>query len=423
MSRPLADVLRPQTIEDVVGQEHILGKDKALYKIIKSGKIPNMIFYGPPGVGKTTVAQIIANQTRMRLHKLNGTTASVNDIRGIIEEVGTLAAYDGILLYIDEIQYFNKKQQQTLLEFIENGSITLIASTTENPYFYVFSAILSRSTVFEFQLCSSQDIEKAAVRGYNLLKDETKKEFTVSDEVVKTIAKGCGGDVRKALNAVELTYQSSVETDKLDYIDLEITKQLVQKSSVRYDRADDEHYNILSAFQKSIRGSDPDAAVHYLARLLIADDLPSVCRRMLVTASEDIGLAYPQAISIVKSCVDAALQVGLPEGRIPLTQAVLLLATAPKSNSAINAIAAAYSDIEKGNYGDVPKTLKDGHYGGAKKMGNAIGYQYPHEYPNHWIEQQYLPDEIKNVKYYEYGENKNEQAAKAYWEKIKKKKG
>lgn len=422
MNKPLAAILRPQTIDDVVGQTHILGKDKALYKIIQSGKVPNMIFYGPPGVGKTTVAQIIANQTNMRLHKLNGTTASVGDIRAIIDEVNTFAGYGGILLYIDEIQYFNKKQQQTLLEFIEDGSITLIASTTENPYFYVFSAILSRSTIFEFELISSQEIEKAVKRAFSAIKKETGKKFRVSKEVVATIAKGCGGDVRKALNAVELSYQASIETDKLDHISLDMVEQLVQKSSVRYDRQDDEHYNILSAFQKSIRGSDPNAALHYLGRLLAANDLPSACRRLLVTASEDIGLAYPQAVTIVKSCIDSALQLGLPEGKIPLAQAVILLATAPKSNSAVVGISAAMSDIEKGKYGDVPKSLKDGHYSGAKKMGNSEGYKYSHEYENNWVEQQFLPDEIKDREYYSFGNNKTEQAAKAYWDKIKKKK-
>lgn len=419
MNQPLAALLRPNTLEDVVGQTHILGKDKALYQIVQSKKIPNMIFYGPPGVGKTTVAQIIANQTDMRLHKLNGTTASVADIRAVIDEVGTFAGHGGILLYIDEIQYFNKKQQQTLLEFMEDGSITLIASTTENPYFYVFSAILSRSTIFEFTLVDKEEIGQAVRRGFETLAQAGGKGILYDEEIVATIAQGCGGDVRKALNAVELSVQTAVQEEDRLVVQLALVQQLVQKSSVRYDRSDDEHYNVLSAFQKAIRGSDPDGALHYLARLLLAKDLPSICRRMLVIASEDIGLAHPQAVAIVKACVDSALQLGLPEGRIPLAQGVVLLATSPKSNSIMQAIDMAMDDVQKGRYGDIPAHLKDAHYGGASQLGHGNAYLYPHAFPNHWVAQPYLPKELAGRSYYNFGNNKIEQAAKAYWAQIK----
>ncbi len=411
MYQPLADRIRPNSLGDVVGQSHILGENGLLRRIIESGTIPNMIFYGPSGVGKTTVASIIAGATSRKLYRLNATTASTSDIRQIFDELGTLVAPNGALVYLDEIQYFNKKQQQSLLEFIEDGRITLIASTTENPYFYVYNAILSRSTVFEFKPLEVADLIPAVRRGFALCEPHAE----ASDEVCTYIATACGGDVRKALNAVEVLCSAA----KDGVVTLQDAQMAAQRSNMRYDRDGDQHYDILSAFQKSVRGSDPDAAIHYLARLLEAGDLISAGRRLLVMASEDVGLAYPQAAAIVKACVDSAFQLGLPEARIPLAQAVIVLATAPKSNSAINAIDAAMADIRAGKSGDIPAYLKDGHYSGAKKMGRALTYQYPHSYPNHWVRQQYLPDTLKDAVYYEYGPNKTEQRAKAYWDEIK----
>ncbi len=420
MSAPLADRMRPQSLDAVVGQHHLLGEGKVLRRIIEGGKIPNMIFYGPSGIGKTTVASIIAGKTNMRLHRLNGTTASTADIKQVIDELGSFAAMDGILLYLDEIQYFNKRQQQTLLEYIENGSITLIASTTENPYFYIYNAILSRSTVFEFKPVEVSEIETAVRRAVDFLAKEQARTIVISDEAVNIIASGCGGDVRKSINAVELCVLSgNIDSDGTCTVTADIARELSQRSSMRYDRDGDQHYDILSAFQKSLRGSDPDASLHYLARLLTAGDLPSACRRLLVCACEDVGLAYPQIIPIVKSCVDTALQVGLPEAEIPLADAVIMVALAPKSNTANEAIKAADADILSGKTGDIPAYLKDGHYPGAQKLGNAIGYKYPHEFKNRYVKQQYLPDILKDRKYYHYGENKNEQMFKAYWDKIK----
>ncbi len=421
MAAPLADRLRPKTVDDVVGQRHLLGEDGVLRAIIESGEIPNMVFYGPPGIGKTTLASIIAEKTNRRLHKLNGTTASTKDIKAVFDELDTMMTPNGILLYLDEIQYFNKKQQQTLLEYIENGKITLIASTTENPYFYVYGAILSRSTVFEFKPVTAEDLVPAVKRAFDFLRNERSETIEIEEGVFEQIASSCGGDVRKSINAVELCVMSSaLGTDGVRRVTLQRAKQLSQKSAMRYDREGDAHYDILSAFQKSMRGSDPDAAVHYLARLLEADDMQSACRRLMVTACEDVGLAYPQIIPIVKSAIDAALMVGMPEARIPLADAVILVATSPKSNSGINAIDAAIADIREGNMGDIPSNLQDSHYAGSAKLGHGIGYQYPHAYENSWVSQQYLPDNIKNRKYYAYGENKSEQAAKAYWDKIKK---
>ena len=421
---PLADRLRPTALNDVVGQKKLLGDGKLLRRIIENNEIPNMIFYGPSGVGKTTVANIIASKTGKTLHRLNATNASVSDIKDIVSTLDSFLAMDGVLLYLDEIQHFNKKQQQSLLEYMENGKITLIASTTENPYFYVYNAVLSRSVVFEFEPVFSEDIENALIRAISFLEENDYSGFklNVPKEAITHIAQCANGDVRKALNSLEVACMSVMPNDNKEInITLEIAAEATQKKAMRYDRDGDSHYDILSAFQKSIRGSDPDAATHYLARLISAQDLPSICRRLLVIASEDIGLAYPQAISIVKSCVDSALQLGFPEARIPLAQAVILLATAPKSNSAICAIDAALWDIENKDTGDIPLHLKDAHYGGASKMGRGVEYKYPHSFPEHYVEQQYLPDNIKNAVYYEYGDNKSENAAKQYWEKIKKK--
>lgn len=418
MAAPLADRLRPRNLDDVVGQSHILGENGMIRRIMESGSIPNMIFYGPPGTGKTTVAEILARQAGKKLFRLNGTNASTSDIREVISSLNTIDGMNGVVLYLDEIQYLNKKQQQTLLEFLENGSITLIASTTENPYFYVYNAILSRSTVFEFRSVPPKDVEKAILRAVSILGEEYSCSVTMEEGVSSAIGHSCGGDVRKSLNMVEVLFLAAKREGDQLHIALSDVEAVSEKGSLRYDRADDMHYDLLSALQKSVRGSDENAALHYLARLLEAGDLLSPCRRLLVMASEDIGLAYPQCVSIVKSCVDCALQLGLPEARIPLAQAVILMCTAPKSNSAICAIDAAIADVRKGGDLSIPTYLRDGHYEGAQKMGHAIGYQYPHHFPNHYYPQTYLPNSLAASVYYHFGDNKTEQAAAAYRKKI-----
>ena len=419
MYQPLADRIRPQTLDDVVGQTHILGPDGLLRRLVERGSIPNMVFYGPSGTGKTTVANIIARESGRALRRLNATTASLADIRDIMDEVGTLLAPNGVLLYLDEIQYFNKKQQQSLLEFIENGKITLIASTTENPYSYVFNAILSRSTVFEFKMLTPEDILPAVDRGFRLLAEEMGVELRCEDGVRQHLAAACGGDVRKALNAVELLMNAGRMESGVLTVTLSDAKLAAQRSAMKYDREGDNHFDIASALMKSMRGSDPDAALHYLARLLEAGDLITAIRRILCSASEDVGMAYPQAAAIVKACCDSALQLGLPEAKLPLAQAVILLATAPKSNSVCAAIDAAMADVRAGNTGDFPRHLQNVHADGAG-FEREQGYLYPHSYPNHWVRQQYLPDRLVGTQYYEYGPNKTEQAARAYWEKIKR---
>ena len=420
MAAPLADRLRPQTIDEIVGQKHLLAPGEPLRGIIDSGEIPNLIFYGPPGVGKTTLASMIAKQTNKKLYKLNGTTASTADIREIYDSLDTLEGINGVVLYLDEIQYLNKKQQQTLLEFIEKGQITLIASTTENPYFYVYNAILSRCTVFEFKEVPPEEIERAVVRAFEVVGKERDMTLQLEDGVLEWIAASCGGDVRKAINTVELSALSLSGSKTDDKITLHAVQGITEKSAMRYSRTGDEHYDIVSAYQKSMRGSDPDAALHYLARLLEAGDLPSACRRLLVCACEDVGLAWPQILPIVKSAVDIAMQVGLPEARIPLADAVVLVSTAPKSNSAYRAINEAVSDVQQGNIGPVPRQLHNMHYDGADQKRKGQHYLYAHDFDHHWVQQQYLPDALKDRVYYEYGDNKNEQAFKAYWEKIKK---
>lgn len=418
---PLADRIRPTTLDDIVGQQHLLAKGKALRNIIESGTLPNLIFYGPSGIGKTTLASIIALRTNKKFHKLNGTSSSTADIRAIVSELDTMAAPNGILLYLDEIQYFTKKQQQTLLDYIEKGSITLIASTTENPYFYIHGAILSRCTVFEFKSVTPKEIEAAVKRAFSFLQQEKGRKIVVSDEVVSFIATACGGDVRKAMNSAELCVLGTLPNDDDEIvIDKERAQELTQKSALRYDREGDEHYDILSAFQKSMRGSDANAALHYLARLLEAGDMPSAIRRLLVCASEDVGLAYPMIIPIVKAAVDTALAVGMPEARIPLADAVVLVCNSPKSNSAYLAYDAAAKDVRQGKTGPIPRTLQNMHFDGEDNAVKGQFYLYPHSYENHYVCQQYLPDAIKDRVYYEYGSNKNEQAAKDYWERIKK---
>lgn len=418
MYKPLADEIRPDSLEDVVGQQHILGENGMLRRIIESGKIPNMIFYGPSGTGKTTVARIIAERTNRTLRKLNATTAGLSDIKDIIAELDTFLTPGGVLLYLDEIQYFNKKQQQSLLEFIEDGRITLIASTTENPYFCVFNAILSRSTVFEFKSIPPKEMEPAVERAIRIAGEKNGMTIETEESVVPYIAMSCGGDVRKALNTVEILSNSCIGKNGRVLFTLEDVKSISQRSSMHYDRDGDEHFDTVSALMKSLRGSDPDAALHYLARLLETGDLIGCCRRILCSASEDIGLAYPQAVPIVKACVDMALQLGLPEGRLALAEAVILLSTSPKSNSVVRAIDAAVGDVKRGKAGPIPRELQNVHADGTG-FEREQGYKYPHSYPNHWVEQQYLPDSLKGTRYYEYGDNKNEQAARAYWDKIK----
>ena len=419
MYQPLADLLRPETLDDVVGQEHILAKGAVLRRLIESGNIPNMVFYGPSGTGKTTVANIIAKQTNRTLYKLNATTASTADIREITAQLDTFMAPNGVLLYLDEIQSFNKKQQQSLLEYIENGKITLIASTTENPYFYVFNAILSRSTVFEFKQISREAALKAVLRAVAFMEKRTGLTAKPQDGVLEYIAGASGGDLRKSMNAIEVLFSAAVPQGTELPLTMEDAVAVTQKSAMRADRDGDNYFDLLSALQKSIRGSDPDAACHYLARLLEAGQLQSACRRLMVIAAEDVGLAYPMIIPIVKSCVDMALMLGMPEARIPLGDAAVLMATSPKSNSGHIALDAALADVQKGRGGTFPRHLQNVH-ADTFTQERSQGYLYPHDYPNHWVAQQYLPDDLVGTHYYTYGPNKLEQAAKQYWDAIKK---
>lgn len=421
--KPLADYIRPQSLSEVVGQKHIIGDNKPLSNIINSGEVPNMIFYGPSGTGKTTVANICASLTSKKLFKLNATTASLKDIREVASSIDDIEGRtSGVLLYLDEIQNFNKKQQQSLLEYIENGSITLIASTTENPYFYVYNAILSRSSVIEFKPVEAEDIVPALKRALTMAEDiYNGKKIIADDDTLLQIAFSAYGDVRKAVTILEMCIKSSMTLDEEVVITSETVTSITQKSSFAFDRDGDNHYDVLSAFQKSIRGSDPDAAIHYLARLIEGGDLISICRRLLVISAEDIGLAYPTAITVTKACVDSALQLGFPEARIPLAEAVIFLACSPKSNSAICAIDEALSDVRNGKAGEIPPHIRDGHYSGAQKLGRAQGYKYPHDYPNSYVKQQYLPDILKDKKYYNPGNNKMEGAVKTYMDSIKSK--
>ena len=419
MQEPLAQQLRPQSLEEVCGQQHLLAQGCVFRRTIESGRVPNMIFYGPSGVGKTTVARIIAQNSGMRLHKLNGTTASTGDIKAVLSEIGTLASAGGILLYLDEIQYLNKKQQQTLLECIEDGSVTLIASTTENPYFYIYNALLSRCTVFEFKPLTPADIRQGLCRALEKLNQQRGSDLQMEEEALDYLAQACGGDMRKALGCLEFAATAAQVQDGAPCITLDMIKQVSRRTAMRYDREGDDHYDIVSAYQKSMRGSDPDAALHYLARLLEAGDLVSACRRLMVCACEDVGLAYPQIIPIVKAAVDAANMLGLPEARIPLADAVVLVATSPKSNTAYMGINQAIADLKRGRSGPVPRQLQNKHFDGEDALVKGQNYKYAHGYENGWVEQQYLPDAIKDVVYYQYGKNKNEQAAKAYWDRIK----
>lgn len=423
MYRPLADKVRPENLEEVFGQKHIIGEGKILNRILKSGCISNMIFYGPPGVGKTTVANIIAKKSNMTFYKLNATNASLKDIEEIVNGLDTFMGRNGVLLYLDEIQNFNKKQQQSLLEFIEDGRITLIASTTENPYHYIFKAILSRSTIFEFKNLSDEEVIEALKRAVSIYgSDSPNIKIDVKNQAFDILAASSNGDVRKAINGLEIALRSTnPNSEGIILIDAETVQESIQSKILNYDIMGDSHYDILSAFQKSIRGSDADASIHYLARLIKAGDLMSICRRLMVIACEDVGLAYPNAITIVKSCIDAAFQLGFPEARIPLAQATLVLATAPKSNTAYMAIDSALSDLETLNIGDIPDHLKDSHYGGAEKLGRGVGYKYPHNYEKSYVEQQYMPENLRGKVYYRVGNNKNELMSYQYWKNVKKK--
>ena len=420
MAEPLAQRLRPRTLGQVWGQKHLLGEGCVFRRAIESGTVPNMIFYGPPGVGKTTVARIIAEQSGMRLHKLNGTSASTGDIKAVLAEIGTLQSQGGLLLYLDEIQYLNKKQQQSLLECIEDGTVTLIASTTENPYFYIYNALLSRCAVFEFKSLTPADVADGLRNAAGRLSEMDGVPLTVEEDALDILAHGCGGDMRKALGCLELA-AAAARTDEagMRRVDGEMARQVTGRTAMRYDKNGDDHYDILSAYQKSMRGSDPDAALHYLARLLEAGDLVSACRRLMVCACEDVGLAWPQIIPIVKAAVDAATMLGLPEGRIPLADAVILVATAPKSNTGEAGINAAMADLQKGRTGPIPRHLQNKHFDGEDAAVKGQHYKYPHAYPDGWVAQQYLPDALEGVQYYQWGENKTEQAAKAYWQRIK----
>ena len=424
MAEPLAQRLRPRTLGQVWGQKHLLGEGCVFRRAIESGTVPNMIFYGPPGVGKTTVARIIAEQSGMRLHKLNGTSASTGDIKAVLAEIGTLQSQGGLLLYLDEIQYLNKKQQQSLLECIEDGTVTLIASTTENPYFYIYNALLSRCAVFEFKSLTPADVADGLRSAAQRLSEMDGAPLAVDEEALDILAHGCGGDMRKTLGCLELAAAAApADSDGVRRVDGEMARQVTGRTAMRYDKNGDDHYDILSAYQKSMRGSDPDAALHYLARLLEAGDLVSACRRLMVCACEDVGLAWPQIIPIVKAAVDAATMLGLPEGRIPLADAVILVATAPKSNSGEAGINAAMADLQKGRSGPIPRQLQNKHFDGEDAAVKGQHYKYPHAYPGSWVAQQYLPDALVGTQYYHWGENKTEQAAKAYWQRVKGQQG
>ena len=403
-SKRTADILRPHDFDDIVGQAHLFGKNGVIRKMTEAGRVTNMIFYGPPGTGKTTAAEIIARRSGMVFHKLNATSASLSDVKDVLSTTNSLFCTGGVLLYLDEIQYFNKKQQQSLLEYIEDGRVTLIASTTENPHFYVYNAIISRSSLFEFRPVAPEDISRALFRTLDYLNGENGTAKTADEEALIYIGKSTGGDVRRAIGLFENAFYAA---------EGEITREIIDGFNVRVGNFDDDtHFDLLSCLQKSIRGSDPDATAFYVAKLLSLGELISVCRRLQVIASEDIGLAYPMAAVVTRACCESAKELGLPEARIPLINAAIMLATAPKSNSAYEAYALALADIEAGKGREIPTHLESPLF---------KGYKYPHDYPEHYVEQQYLPNDLKGKKYYTFGANKTEQAAAQYAEKVKKK--
>ena len=410
MAIPFAEQFRPESLQEMVGQPHLFAKGTIFNKTISKNLIPNMIFYGPPGVGKTTVANIIAKNTEMLLCKLNGTTATLDDIKKVIDDSKSVFASKGVLLYLDEIQYFNKKQQQSLLDYVEKGLITLIASTTENPYFYIYPALLSRCSVFEFKQITPEEIYKGLERIINL------KKIKIEEKAIDLLSISCNGDMRKAINNLEFVYNAN-GNKKITVNDV---KEIVDKAHIVNDRSEDKHFDHLSALMKSLRGSDPDAAIFYLAKMLEAGDILSVTRRLMCSVNEDVGLAYPGLIPIIKACCDMALQLGLPEAKLPLSNAAILIATAPKSNSAYMAYAKALDDIHMGKGTTPPRTLQNTHYDGDDALVKGQNYKYPHDYKNHYVKQQYLPDDVKDNTYYVYGSNKFEQALKEYWDKIKK---
>ena len=405
-TRPLADKIRPQTLDEIAGQAHLVGKDGILRKLCEAGRLGSMIFYGPPGTGKTTTAEIIAKSSGMRMVRLNATNATISDVKDAIAETEGFLGEEGILLYLDEIQYFNRKQQQSLLECVEDGRVTLIASTTENPYFYVYNALLSRSAVFEFKSVEPEDAVSVLERAWSVLNDTYGTEKTADREALLYIAKKCGGDVRMSVGLLENAF---FVTESV--LDRATADALAANARVNYDKTGDSHYDLLSALQKSIRGSDPDAAIFYLASLLEAGELISACRRLQVIASEDIGPAYPMAAAITCACCRSAVELGMPEASIPLSNAVIMLATSPKSNSAHIAYERAAADVRAGLGADMPKHLRSPMF---------EGYKYPHDHPCHYVEQRYMPMGLER-NYYEYAQNKTEQAAKKYWSDIKKK--
>ncbi len=421
MQKPLAERLRPSSPEELCGQPHLLGEGKPLTALFGKTELPNLIFYGPSGSGKTTVANLLARGSGRAFYKMNATTASTADIKEMIAGLDTLEGQNGALLYLDEIQYFNKRQQQTLLQYIEDGSVTLIASTTENPYFYVYNALLSRCSVLEFKALSPDEILPALRRGVETLSGELGAPLRFEDEyLLKEIAASGGGDVRKALNTLEIAALTGARREGEILVTRGTVSAVTGSGAARYDKAGDDHYDIISAYQKSMRGSDPDAALHYLARLLSAGDLPSACRRLMVCAAEDVGLAYPQIIPIVKAAVDAAQMLGMPEAQIPLADAVVLVSLAPKSNSANLAIESAMLDVEKGNYGPVPRNLQNKHFDGEDQPRPGQNYLYPHDFPDRYVRQQYLPDALRDTVYYRPAENKTEQSFAARLEEIKR---
>lgn len=418
---PLASRMRPEKMEDVLGQENILSDGRIIDSLLKNRRLMNMIFYGPPGTGKTTVARILAKELDREIFMLNASTDTLKDVKDVLSNLDTMMGYEGIILYIDEIHMFNKRNQQILLDYIENGRVILIGSTTENPYFAVFKALVSRSMIVEFRPLSHETIRKGIEKGIEFLKSENHlKEIKVEDTVIENLAFRSSGDMRRALNETEVLFLSKLRAG-LDSVEItaEDAENILQVKMMNFDRDGDSHYDLLSAFHKSVRGSDPDAAIAYLYMLLKGGDLISVSRRLLAIASEDIGLAYPMAVTIVKSCVDSALQLGMPEAYLPMSQAAILLATSPKSNSAAKAYWNASAAIEGGNFGEIPLYLKDGHYEGAKTLGRMQGYIYPHDFPDHWTRQEYMPSGLKGKKFYEFSDNRLEETSRKYWEAIK----